>query len=150
MKYLPASFTILAAGTLLSAPVLAEHVRQGGTILTANLTGAAEQPGPGDPDGSGMIEIIVNPGQKRICYELTVADIGAPFAAHIHIAPPTSAGPIAVGFPAPPLGESSGCVEVTSRQAAQLIAKPGDYYFNVHNAEYPPGAIRGQLAKAGH
>lgn len=150
MKLLPASVTILVTGGLFFAPALAEHVRQGGTILTANLTGAAERPGPGDPDGSGMIEITVNPGQKRICYELTVADIMTPTAAHIHIAPPTAAGPVAIGFPAPPLGQSSGCVDVTSKQAAQLIAKPGDYYFNVHNAEFPPGAIRGQLAKAGH
>lgn len=149
MKPLPAICMIAAAATIAS-PVLAEHVRDGGTILTATLTGAAERPGPGDPDGSGMITITINPGQKRICYELTVEAIGAPAAAHIHVAPPTEAGPVFVGFPAPPLGASSGCVTVTSRQAAQLVAKPADYYFNVHNAEFPPGAIRGQLAKAPH
>lgn len=142
--------TLLGSASLLAATATAEHVRSGGTVLTATLTGAAERPGPGDPDGSGSITITVNPGQKRICYELTVAGIDAPTAAHIHIAPVTSPGPVVIGFPAPPLGTSSGCIDVTSRQAAQLIAKPSAYYFNVHNAAFPGGAIRGQLAKAAH
>lgn len=142
--------TLLASASLTATAAMAEHVRDGGTILTATLTGAAERPGPGDPDGSGNITIIVNPGQKRICYELTIAAIDTPTAAHIHIAPVTSPGPVVIPFPAPPLGTSSGCVNVTSRQAAQLIAKPSAYYFNVHNAAFGPGAIRGQLSKASH
>lgn len=141
---------IMALSAFIAVPSAAEHVASGGTVLVATLTGAAERPGPGDPDGSGSLRVTVNPGQKRICFELTVADITAPTAAHIHIAPPTAPGPIVIPFPAPPLGASSGCVDVTSRNAAQLIAKPADYYFNVHNAEFPGGAIRGQLAKASH
>lgn len=142
--------TLLGSASLIATAATAEHVRSGGKILTATLTGAAERPGPGDTDGSGSITITVNPGQKRICYELTVAGIDAPSAAHIHIAPVTSPGPVVIGFPVPPLGASSGCVAVTSRQAAQLIAKPSAYYFNVHNAAFPGGAIRGQLSKSGH
>jgi hypothetical protein len=142
--------TLLGSASLIATAAPAEHVSSGGTSLTATLTGAAERPGPGDTDGSGSIAITINPGQKRICYELTVAGIDAPTAAHIHIAPVTSAGPVVVPFPAPPLGASSGCIDVTSRQAAQLIAKPSAYYFNVHNATFPAGAIRGQLAKAAH
>lgn len=142
--------SLIASTTLIGTVAYAEHVRNGGTVLTATLTGAAERPGPGDTDGSGTITITVNPGQKRICYDLTVAGIDAPTAAHIHIAPTTSPGPVVIGFPVPTLGASSGCINVTSRQAAQLIAKPSAYYFNVHNATYPGGAIRGQLGKAAH
>lgn len=141
---------LLPPASLLATAAYAEHVNAGGTRLTATLTGAAERPGPGDPDGTGSITLTINPGQKRICYELTIAGIDVPTAAHIHIAPVTSPGPVVVPFPAPPLGTSSGCIEVTSRQAAQLIAKPSAYYFNVHNAAFMPGAIRGQLAKATH
>jgi len=141
---------LLGSASLITTAVYAEHVRDGGKILTATLTGAAERPGPGDSDGSGSITITINPGQKRICYDLTVTGIDAPSAAHIHIAPVTSPGPVVVPFPAPPLGASSGCINVTSRQAAQLIAKPRAYYFNVHNAAFPAGAIRGQLSKAAH
>lgn len=139
-----------AVSVAIVTPAPAEHVHDGGVVLTASLTGAAERPGPGDPDGSGSITITVNPGQKRICYDLTIGGIVTPTAAHIHIAPPTDPGPVVIAFPAPPLGSSSGCVDVTSRQAAQLIAKPSDYYFNVHNADFPGGAIRGQLMKADH
>lgn len=141
---------LLGSASLVATTSYAEHVNEGGNRLTATLTGAAERPGPGDADGSGSITITVNPGQKRICYELTIVGIDAPTAAHIHLAPPTSAGPVVIPFPAPPLGASSGCIDVTSRQAAQLIAKPSAYYFNVHNAALPAGAIRGQLAKAPH
>jgi hypothetical protein len=28
-----------------------------------------------------------------------------------------------------------------------IVANPGNYYLNVHNAEFPPGAVRGQLSK---
>jgi hypothetical protein len=28
-----------------------------------------------------------------------------------------------------------------------IIKNPGNYYVNVHNAEFPKGAIRGQLVK---
>ncbi|MDV3258066.1 MAG: CHRD domain-containing protein [Sphingomonas sp.] len=150
MKLLQHGHAIMALSAFIAVPGAAEHVADGGTILLATLTGAAERPGPGDPDGSGSIRVTVNPGQKRICYELTIAGIATPTAAHIHVAPPTAPGPVAIPFPAPPLGTSSGCIDVTSRAAAQLIAKPGNYYFNVHNAEFPAGAIRGQLAKASH
>lgn len=144
------AIALLAGAAFIATAASAEHVRSGGRVLTATLIGAAERPGPGDTDGSGSITITVNPGQKRICYELTVAGIDTPTAAHIHIAPPTAPGPVVIGFPTPPLGASSGCIDVTSRQAAQLIAKPSAYYFNVHNAAFPGGAIRGQLATAPH
>ena len=144
------ALSLFGSASLIATVASADHIRDGGTVLTATLTGAAERPGPGDPDGSGSITITVNPGQKKICYELTVAGIDAPTAAHIHIAPVTDPGPVVVPFPVPPLGASTGCIDVTSKQAAQLIAKPSAYYFNVHNAAFGPGAIRGQLSKAAH
>ncbi|HYC96051.1 MAG TPA: CHRD domain-containing protein, partial [Sphingomicrobium sp.] len=70
MKALHAASAILAGAAFVATAAYAEHVRSGGTVLTASLTGAAERPGPGDTDGSGSITITVNPGQKRICYEL--------------------------------------------------------------------------------
>ena len=148
--------TLLGSASLITTAALAEHVRDGAKIFPITLTGAAECNATGtcnlgDPDGTGTITFSINPGQKRICYDLTLAGIDAPVAAHIHLAPAGVSGPIVIPFPTPPLGTSSACVDVTSAQAAKLISKPSAYYYNVHTALFPAGALRGQFArKAAH
>jgi hypothetical protein len=145
------ALSFLASATLIASAAWAEHVREGGWVYTVTLTGAAEVPGPGDPDGSGTYTLTVNPGQKRVCYDATIAGITAPTAAHIHKGSATVAGPVFIGLGTPPLGTSSACFPATSRQLAQIIAKPQDYYVNVHTVPlYAAGAIRGQLARPSH
>ena len=119
----------------------------GGRKLQTNLTGAAEVPGPGDPDGTGTAQITVNPGQKQICYKLRVSNIAPSTAAHIHEAASTAAGSVVVTLGAPTSGMSSGCVTVTRDLALEIVKRPSDYYVNVHNPAFPAGAVRGQLAK---
>ena len=139
------SFAAFAA----SAALIATSAigQNGGRKLQTNLTGAAEVPGPGDPDGRETAEITVNPGQNQICYKLSVSNIAPATAAHIHEAPPTAAGPVVVTLRAPTSGTSSGCVTVTRDLALEILKDPADYYVNVHNAAFPAGAVRGQLAK---
>ena len=115
--------------------------------LVAKLQGEVEVP-PGDLDGTGTFTLFVNPGQKRVCYELTLAGIDTPTAAHIHKAPPTEAGPVVAPLTAPAAdGKSSACVTVAEDLAKDILQNPDAYYVNVHNAEFPAGAVRGQLAK---
>jgi hypothetical protein len=52
-----------------------------------------------------------------------------------------------VTLDAPANGKSKNCASVTQELAKELIQTPEAFYVNVHNAEFPPGAIRGQLAK---
>jgi hypothetical protein len=118
----------------------------GGAPLRATLTGAAEVPGPGDPDGSGSARITINVGRGQLCYELTVSDIAPATMAHVHIGDASVAGPVVVGLDAPTDGSSSGCVSVSRQLAQSILTNARGYYVNVHNAEYPPGAVRGQLA----
>lgn len=120
----------------------------GGTALAATLTGAAEVPGPGDPDGSGSATIRLRAGQAQICYGLTVAGITLPAtAAHIHEGAAGVAGPPVVTLEAPgATGATAGCVRVARPLAAAILASPGSYYVNVHTADFPDGAVRGQLA----
>ena len=120
---------------------------QGGRQLATTLSGEEEVPGPGDPDGGGFATVTVNPGQGVLCYELSVSGIAPATAAHIHEAPPGEAGPVVVPLQPPTGGSSSGCVEVGRALAKDILKNPSDYYVNVHNAEYPAGALRGQLGK---
>ncbi len=134
----------LVAALALSAQVLADD---GGRPLSATMTGAAEVPGPGDPDGSGTAALRVNHGQGRVCYELEVADIMPARAAHIHRAPAGVAGPVVVPLVPPSAGSSEACADIDRDLAKALIQHPEEYYVNVHNMPHPGGAVRGQLSK---
>jgi CHRD domain len=141
---------IIALMLLLAAVAVAgtaEAAQAQGRTLSATLTGAAEVPGPGDPDGSGTATLTVNPGLGEICYELTVSGIAPATAAHIHVGAVGVAGPVVVPLEPPTDGTSSGCVSVSRELALAILTSPSDYYVNVHNAEYPAGALRGQLSK---
>lgn len=43
--------------------------------------------------------------------------------------------------------EVEGCVEAAADLLERIVADPESFYVNLHNAEFPAGAIRGQLAK---
>ena len=118
-----------------------------GRKIIVTMIGANERPGPGDPDGSGTAEIMLNLGQSRVCWELTVSDIAPATAAHIHVAPVTSPGPVVIPLSPPTSGTSNGCAEVSRELIKAIMHNPENYYVNVHNAEYPGGAIRAQLSK---
>ena len=140
---------VLLAGALSSTALVAGPAvaADGGRPLSANLTGGAEVPGPGDPDGTGSAFLRVNPGLGRVCYELSAMRIAPARAAHIHEAPEGVAGPVVVTLAAPTDGTSSGCVDVARELARDILKNPSEYYVNVHNAEYPGGAVRGQLSR---
>jgi len=120
---------------------------QGGRQLTTALMGEQEVPVLGDLDGIGFATVTVNPGQGVLCYELSVRNIAPATAAHIHEAPVNVAGPVVVHLLPPTGGSSSDCVEVGRTLAKEILQDPADYYVNVHNAEFPGGALRGQLSK---
>jgi hypothetical protein len=86
-------------------------------------------------------------GQEEVCFELTVSGIAPATAAHIHAGPAGVAGPVVVGLTPPTSGTSSGCVSADSTLIKAIIQNPEQYYVNVHNAEFPAGAVRGQLSK---
>ena len=144
--------TLLGSASLLTSVAIADPVAEGGRKYTTTLAGANEVPGPGDADGTGTAQIIVNYGQKRVCFELTAANIATPTAAHIHVGPVGVAGPVVVPL-TPPSGNpltSSGCVDISAELAKAILKNGAAYYVNVHNADFPAGAIRGQLAKQNH
>ena len=127
----------------------------GGRLFTTTLSGAEEVDpitgalGAGDPDGSGLATLTVNPGQEEVCYELSVEDIMLPaIGAHIHVGDAGENGPVVVPLTPSDASElSSGCAQVSRELALAIIRNPENYYVNVHTSDFPNGAIRGQLSK---
>jgi hypothetical protein len=131
----------LAASAGLVLGFAAPATAAGGRPFTVDLTGAAEVPGPGDPDGSGTAHVTVNPGTREVCWEIEVSGIDDVLAAHIHVAPAGVAGPVVV-----PLNPyTDGCASVSRELALALLRSPDEYYVNVHTVAFPAGALRGQL-----
>ena len=138
--------TVRRSAALLSAVgllglALATPAAAGGRPFTTTLLGAAEVPGPGDPDGMGEATVRINPGLGEVCWTIEVSGVEPIMAAHIHVGDVTEAGPVVV--PLTPYTE--GCVDVDRALAKAILQDPEMYYVNVHNAVYPAGALRGQL-----
>jgi hypothetical protein len=131
------------AGLLSATPAAAADA-----TLMVNMTGAAERPGPGDPDGYGRAFITINDAANQLCVYIQFAGITMPTTGfHIHFAPPTAPGPVVVAFAAPTTNQFSQCVTVGDEALLDNIAaNPGQYYLNLHTLPlYGAGAIRGQL-----
>jgi hypothetical protein len=138
---------ISLALALVSTLVLAGGAMAGGRPFSVELTGAAEAPGPGDPDGSGTASFTFNAGTGEVCFEYSVTGVAPLTAAHIHVAPAGSPGPVVIPMPPSSPTGGSGCVTADRDLIVAILTNPSDYYFNVHNAEYPAGALRGQLTR---
>ena len=116
-----------------------------GNNFTATLSGGAEVPGPGDPDGWGRASIVINDATNTICTDLEVRDIGNVTAAHIHRGASGVAGPPVVNLDPPDDNDSDDCDNVDDALVDEIRTNPRGFYVNVHTDDYPDGAIRGQL-----
>ncbi|HEY3173103.1 MAG TPA: CHRD domain-containing protein [Thermoanaerobaculia bacterium] len=108
------------------------------------MTGANEFPGPGDPDGFGMAVFYNQGGATN--YAILVQGIGAPNASHIHRGAPGVAGPVVITLATSfPNNVATGSFTASDALSGEILANPLNFYVNVHNAEFPDGAIRGPL-----
>ena len=115
------------------------------TTFNATLTGAQE-PGGGDVDGAGRAEISISDNFGQICYDLNdVKGIGPITAAHIHRGAPGVNGPPVFTLKPANEGGYKGCSDGAELTQDRIENNPGAFYVNVHTAEFPNGAIRGQL-----
>ena len=131
---------VMAVGLALLGSTLAAA----GTTLSTDLVGAEERPGPGDPDGSGHIDLTFNQGRGEICFELILTGIEPALAGHIHKAPGGEFGDVFVTLFGSE-GPGAKCVSATKAQIKEIRRNPEMFYVNVHTQSYPKGAIRGQL-----
>jgi hypothetical protein len=93
----------------------------------------------------GIAELEQAPGNGRV--------------AHIHEGAAGENGPVVANLAWPQGGEAADCLTAGERNKfsppdgqsvedliGDILEHPEGYYFNVHNTEYPGGAIRGQLS----
>jgi hypothetical protein len=132
----------IAAFTATAGGVTAAH--EYNHVLQVVLSGR----GGGDTDGFGTFSGVLK--GRQLCYGIETVGI-TPVAAHIHKGGPKSQGPVVV--PLEPTGVKAdaptvgaACTTLSKAMAAALVKEPGKYYVNVHTADFPNGAIRGQLA----
>lgn len=146
------AFPIALALSVVATPALAaDHpAHHGGLKLSATLSGANEvnaqgARNQGDPDGTGAFSGRLAAGQDELCYTLIWSGIDAPTMAHIHTGADGTNGPVFIGLPDLSAGEH--CIPVDREKAATLLARPQDFYVNLHTPAFPAGAVRGQLRK---
>jgi CHRD domain len=156
-RFAIAGATAAAAITAAVVPMSMAMAGHTNTVLEADLTGRAEVGTgnrlAGDPNGTGEAYVFGIDGDlTTLCYVLTVDKIGTPLAAHIHEGAAGTNGPVVVNLAAPGDGNAADCLTegeagkfVGNQTVAEILANPSNYYVNVHNADYPGGAIRGQL-----
>ena len=111
--------------------------------FTADLSGANEVDDPGDPDGTGSAEVVIDVDTSEVCFTITFDGID-PVAAHIHEGASDVNGGVVVDFDWEN-NPGEGCVAGDSAVVSAIVADPSGYYVNVHTAEFAAGAIRGQL-----
>lgn len=131
------------------------------TVLETTLDGRSEvrdgatsRKIAGDPNGRGEAYVFgIDGDATTLCYVLTVDRIKAATGAHIHEGAPGTNGPVVVNLAPPADGNAADCLTegeegkfAEGQTVADILANPGDYYVNVHNDQYPGGAVRGQLA----
>ena len=116
------------------------------TFGPIELTGVNEIPGPGAEEGIGQAHVYLDTGGS-ICYDFIGIDgLDVPAsAAHIHEGGESEAGPVVLPLETPTEGSLDACVADQAELSARIAENPGGFYVNVHNADFPDGAIRGQL-----
>lgn len=116
------------------------------TMFDVALTGPAEVPGPGDPDGTGIATVALDAANSRACVALRLNAVTLPATgAHIHTGAAGIAGPVVVPFTPPALAAAGSCGAAGASVVSAIAAAPTGHYVNIHNADFPSGAVRGQL-----
>jgi len=126
----------------------------GASVFNASLSANDVVPPEGDPPvesgAAGRAVMALSADASTMFYRVKVRDIMSITAAHIHKAPPGENGGVVHGLydgtgPFDPDNPISGALPFGDQHVFDLLR--GDYYVNVHTADYPAGEIRGQLVE---
>jgi CHRD domain-containing protein len=113
-------------------------------IYRVTLSGKGEPKG-GAANGSGAAIVAIH-GTSQVCFRFAhLHGFSGPTTAHIHMGAQGQAGKVVVALSTAPHLHHQGCRHVSGAVTGALEQAPQNYYVNVHSAQYPKGAVRGQL-----
>ena len=153
----PQCFAALVASLAIAASASAAPI-----VFNVNLNGANEITGgaaSGDLNGSAIGTITLDAGSggstATASWNFTLANLATPPATdfHIHTGVATTQGSVFIGF-----GVNTGAGDIltatqftgsrtglSSANMTTVLANPAGFYLNIHNGEFPGGAVRGQV-----
>lgn len=131
-----------AAAAVLSSEAQAEdkYAYVGATLFGDNETAK----GAGD-DAGGNFSAELNLTKGSMCYMLEVDGLDKITMAHIHEGAEGSDGPVVVPLEVSKPGADDTCMPVDKAVLEKIAKSSKDFYVNVHNEDFPAGAIRGQF-----
>jgi len=134
-----------AAGLLVGALGLSSCSAIATFTYTTALSGANEVPPTTSPI-SDNVTVTLNEVTQTVCAYLNLQNVAVSDIAAMHIHPGAAGmnGPVVIPFT---VGATSCATGVDRVLIEQIVADPAGFYFNVHTAEFPGGAARGQLAR---
>jgi hypothetical protein len=123
-----------------------------GGVEKAFLSGDQEVPVAGGPsvgDPTGRAVTFITARDTQVQYSFAWVGI-SPTLGHIHKAPFGANGPVAVplfssAIPATVVAVSGTVTGLDPALVKDLNAHPANFYANLHTAQFPGGAVRGQL-----
>jgi hypothetical protein len=125
-----------------------------------DTSGSAPEFGVGQEPATGQAIVVVDAFNGEVTVELEYSEITQEFddspGAHIHVGAIDENGPVVIAFAtAAELAANDGSLtavvdeNIEDFRFAELIEDPDNFYVNVHNDDFPAGAIRGQLPTGG-
>lgn len=134
---------LVGLGTIPVSPSALAHNNEQKARLRPSIVGSR-----GDKDATGRAEIKSSAEIDTLCYKVWFKNMKPATSAHIHQAVAGQNGEIVVTLfeSKRKSGFAQGCdhnVEESLLESMQ--ASPQGYYLDIHNKQYPKGALRGQL-----
>jgi hypothetical protein len=149
---------ILANGFDYALDIHSDGIPGGGTITgavtpgapgDAFLTSEAVTPGPGDPDGTGILSFVGFEKSGEVFLFVNTEGLTPPLTIDLHRRQQDgSNGPVVANLVTNATHDDPSRDFFLSRSLVRDVNRsPGNYYVLVHSSDFPAGALRGQLER---
>ncbi len=125
----------------MAAPATAQNY----AVLGANLFGENVPGGGAGRDATANFDGEIDLTQDQLCYFFEMDGLRGADGVHIHHAKEGESGPVVVTLSMPDSAADEVCVKLDNSLLREMADHPADFYVDVHSADKPDGALRGQF-----